>query len=241
MSRFSCARFRKFVACFSSHFWFLLFGVLFLLFWSVLSLAAVIRYSFLICSFISAWWFPLPLFPSTCNFPFLRAFWLFLDLAVLFFVFLFSTYYNNYYWITPCDIFTPKLADRLSRECNWKQVSYSLKDSSRYSDRPQQFWMVSVRLPISNSFSPLNVIFWPSNRPKMPFKVMHRKEVTHSNGSYERKSRGWKLADEMGRAKKNSHGTLIDWCTGREWPVNCMTVISAWWRLNMRFQRSSGR
>ena len=39
-------------------------------------------------------------------------------------------------------------------------------------------------------------------RPKMPFKVMHRKEVTHSNGSYERKSRGQKLADEMGRDKK---------------------------------------
>ena len=37
---------------------------------------------------------------------------------------------------------------------------------------------------------------------------MHRKEVTHSNGSYERKSCGRKLADEMGRAKKNSHGTL---------------------------------
>ena len=36
----------------------------------------------------------------------------------------------------------------------------------------------------------------------MPFKVMHRKEVTHSNGSYERKLRGRKLADEMGRAKK---------------------------------------
>ena len=40
-------------------------------------------------------------------------------------------------------------------------------------------------------------------RPKMPFKVMHRKEVTHSNGSYERKSRGRKLADEMGRGTKN--------------------------------------
>ena len=26
-------------------------------------------------------------------------------------------------------------------------------------------------------------------RPKIPFKVMHWKEVTHSNGSYERKSR----------------------------------------------------
>ena len=33
-------------------------------------------------------------------------------------------------------------------------------------------------------------------------KVMHRKEVTHSSGSYERKSRGRKLDDEMGRGKK---------------------------------------
>ena len=33
-------------------------------------------------------------------------------------------------------------------------------------------------------------------------KVMHRKEVTHSNGSYERKSRERKLADEMWRGKK---------------------------------------
>ena len=40
------------------------------------------------------------------------------------------------------------------------------------------------------------------NRPKMQFSVTHRKEVTHSNGSYERKSRGRKLADEMGRGKK---------------------------------------
>ena len=40
---------------------------------------------------------------------------------------------------------------------------------------------------------------------------------------------------------KNSHGTLIDWCARREWPVNCMTVISAWWQSNMRFQRSSRR
>ena len=38
--------------------------------------------------------------------------------------------------------------------------------------------------------------------PKMPFKVTHRKEVIHSNGSYERKLRGRKLADEMGRGKK---------------------------------------
>ena len=71
-------------------------------------------------------------------------------------------------------------------------------------------------------------------------KVMHRKEVTHSNGSYERKLRRRKLADEMGQGKK-SHDALIDWCTGREWPLNCMTVISAWWQSNMPFQRLSGR
>ena len=43
---------------------------------------------------------------------------------------------------------------------------------------------------------------------QMPFKVMHRKEVTHSDGSYERKSHGQKLADEMGQGK--AHDTLID-------------------------------
>ena len=41
-------------------------------------------------------------------------------------------------------------------------------------------------------------------------KVMNLKDMTHSNGSYEKKSRGRKLADEMGRGKKNSNGALID-------------------------------
>ena len=92
---------------------------------------------------------------------------------------------------------------------------------------------------VSTANSPSALTFWLGQ--KCHSKVMHRKEVTYYNGSYERKSRGRKLADEMGRAKKNSHGTVIDWCTGREWPLNCMTVISVWWRLNIRFQRSSGR
>ena len=43
---------------------------------------------------------------------------------------------------------------------------------------------------------------WPGQ--KCYSKVLHRREVTHSNGSYERKSRGRKLADEMGRGKKFS-------------------------------------
>ena len=41
--------------------------------------------------------------------------------------------------------------------------------------------------------------------------------------------------------KVKAHDTLIDWCTGREWPLNCMTVISAWWRSNIPFQRLCGR
>ena len=41
---------------------------------------------------------------------------------------------------------------------------------------------------------------WPGQ--KCHSKVMHWKKVTHSNGSYERKSRGRKLADEIGWGKK---------------------------------------
>ena len=41
-------------------------------------------------------------------------------------------------------------------------------------------------------------------RPKMTFKVMHRKEMTHFNGSYERKSRGRKLARGKYFSKKSS-------------------------------------
>ena len=44
-------------------------------------------------------------------------------------------------------------------------------------------------------------------------------------------------ADYMGQGE----GPTSEWCTGREWPVNCMAVISAWWRSNMPFQRLSGR
>ena len=68
-------------------------------------------------------------------------------------------------------------------------------------------------------------------------KVMHQKEVTHSDDSYGKKSRRWAWLTIWDKVK--SHGTVIDWCTEREWPVNCMTVISAWWRSNMPFQRLS--
>ena len=78
--------------------------------------------------------------------------------------------------------------------------SYSMRSLSGKLSGQRSSWKLTIFLdPV---WCNLSVIFWPSTRPKMPFKVMHRKEVTHSNGSYERKSRGRKLADEMGRGKK---------------------------------------
>ena len=62
-------------------------------------------------------------------------------------------------------------------------------------------------------------------------KVIHRKKVTHFDGSYEKKSRRGAWLTKWDKVK--SHGTLIDWCTGRERPLNCMTVISA----NMPIER----
>ena len=60
-------------------------------------------------------------------------------------------------------------------------------------------------------------------------------EVTHSDGSNGRKScrQAWLTIWD----KVKSRGTVTDWCPGREWPVNCMTVISARWQSNMPFQR----
>ena len=45
-----------------------------------------------------------------------------------------------------------------------------------------------------------------------------------------------KLGRQYGTGSK-PHGTVTNWCTGRECPGNCMTVISARWRSIMPFQR----
>ena len=57
-------------------------------------------------------------------------------------------------------------------------------------------------------------------------KVMHRKVVTHSNVSYERKSRGRKLADEMGRGKKK-----FPWYTHRLMHRKRVTCELTAWQL----------
>ena len=43
---------------------------------------------------------------------------------------------------------------------------------------------------------------------------------------------GWQYGTRL-----KSHSAVTNWCTGRGWPVNCMTVTSARWWSNMPFQR----
>ena len=54
-------------------------------------------------------------------------------------------------------------------------------------------------------------------------------EVAYSIGVGEL---GWQFG-----AGLKSHGTVTNRCTGREWPVNCMAVITARWRSDTPFQR----
>ena len=49
----------------------------------------------------------------------------------------FENLFGNYY-ITPCEFFTPALADGLSLEFKWQQISSGLQNSSQNSGRPQQ-------------------------------------------------------------------------------------------------------
>ena len=75
---------------------------------------------------------------------------------------------------------------------------------------------------------PENVVYWPSTRPNMPFQ-------RRGSCIFHWRRRAWLTIWD----KIKSHGTVIDWCTEREWPVNSMTVISAWWQSNMPFQNTA--
>ena len=77
------------------------------------------------------------------------------------------------------------------------------------------------------------VVYWPSTRPNMPFQRRRKWHILMASYWKKLRRRAWLTIWD----KVKSRGTVTDWCTGREWPVNCMTVISAWWRSNMPFQR----
>ena len=93
---------------------------------------------------------------------------------------------------------------------------------------------------IQSAHSTATVIFWPSTRPKNAIPRWCTGKKWHIPiASNRKRSRGRIKAYNMGQGEGPT--VPLQWCTGRKWPVNCMTVISTWWRLNIRFQRSSGR
>ena len=77
------------------------------------------------------------------------------------------------------------------------------------------------------------VVYWPSTQPNMPFQRQRKCHIPMT--SYGKKShrRAWLTIWD----KVKSRSRVTDWCTGREWPVNWMTVIFAWWQSKMPFQR----
>ena len=80
-----------------------------------------------------------------------------------------------------------------------------------------------------------NVVYWPSTWPNMPF----RKEVTHSNGSYEKKSHRWAWLKKWDKVK-------IPWYTHRLMHRKRVTceLHDSYFRLMMikhAFQRLSGQ
>ena len=79
-----------------------------------------------------------------------------------------------------------------------------------------------------------DVVYWPSTRPNMPFQS--DAHIPMASNRKKPRRRIWLTKWD----KVKAHDTLIHWCTGRVWPLNCLTVISAWWRSNMPFQRLIG-
>ena len=104
-----------------------------------------------------------------------------------------------------------------------------------------------------------SVVYWPSTRPNMPFQSdapegSDSLELLELQGSDSLDYWSLEVIPMTSNRKKlrrriwltkwdkvKAHDTLIDWCTGREWLLNCMTVIPAWWRSNVPFQRLSRR
>ena len=80
-------------------------------------------------------------------------------------------------------------------------------------------------------------MFWPSTWPKNAIPRWCTRRKWHiPMASNRKRSRGRIKAYNMVQGEGPT--VPLQWCTGREWPLNCMTIISAWWRLNIRFQRS---
>ena len=111
----------------------------------------------------------------------------------------------------------------------WIFVDYLMPESylSKYSiDTKVKLAAVVEDIPKAPFSIATSVVYWPLTRPNMPFQ-RRRSAYAVDVGEL-----GWQYGTGL-----KSHGIVTNWCTGREWPVNCMTVISTRWWSNMPFQR----
>ena len=116
---------------------------------------------FKIVSVISVWWGSLCIFLSICSFPFLRAYWFFLELAVLFLPsgIFFIIYIIEYYFTPTLDNGFPKDMSCSKSHQVFRRLLSILADLI-----DAVVWIVSACLPISTSSSPLHNT--PGNRSK---------------------------------------------------------------------------
>ena len=122
------------------------------------------------------------------------------------------------------------------------QSGLESNDNEEDSPKLQHYWGLTIKLfsVLSREQIGGRGIFWPFDPAQNAIPRWCTGRKWHILVAVRRGNRvGGNWLTKWDKLK-NPMITLIDWCTGREWPLNCMTVISAWWRLNMRFQRSSG-
>ena len=125
-----------------------------------------------------------------------------------------------------------KLLHNWERPEYWEK-SWRLEETCYHSNSSER---TSANADVKNSYCYI-LTFWPGPKCHSRWCTGRKWHIPMAVRRGNRVGGNWLMKwDEL----KYSHGTLIDWCTGRQWPVNCMKVISAWWRSNMRFQRSSG-
>ena len=125
------------------------------------------------------------------------------------------------------------------QKCNLLKICIKLMNKLYHLIKTWNTFSIWFSKRICCFYNDAFVMFWSLTRPK---------------NAIPRWCTGWKWHIPMASNRKRSRGRIkaynmgqgegltvpLQWCTGREWPVNCMTDTSAWWRLNIRFQRSSG-
>ena len=105
-------------------------------------------------------------------------------------------------------LWTYTYANNSKAQIDYVLINKKWKNSMMNCEAYSSFEGVSSNHQIVTAKIRLSVVFWPFDPAKNAIpRWCTGRRWTHSNGSYEKKSRGRKLADEMGRAKKFPYNT----------------------------------